>query len=314
MLALLISHTAASELVDFVAGLIYLPTVEIWRYNIASGLFLGLVMADPVGAIINRVQLVNVVVKFVLGFALGVIIQVSMVTPFAGGGMSRFLFLFIATLLVPVFYGLNKLKIYLAGNGTDITTEAAHISLWIMGWHDRLLIVAVMALSFLGFWLIAPEVQTTIICMAVVLVATTLYVIYVEVEEENPWLELLPEDAEQVAVTRIARKRFGYLAATVFPGAILLGAAMYVALQVLLVLFPNIASQLVGPVQTLRTIGIIAATGLGIVFFGMLSALGFGLAFVLLIGRVGNWTKSLVRDRCVRLVKVMCFRPIDRVT
>ncbi|MGB5556615.1 MAG: hypothetical protein WBN04_01245 [Paracoccaceae bacterium] len=314
MLALLISHTLASTLVDFAAGHFYLPLAELWRYNVASGLFLGLVLADPVGAIINRVPLRNVLVKFVLGFAAGVIIQVSLVTPLAGGGLSRFVFLFIATMLMPVFYSLNRMHAHLAANGSDVATEIAHYSLWIMGWPDRALIIVTMVLSFGGFWLFSPDLQTTIIFMGAILAATTLYVIYVRIEEENPWLDMLPEDAEQLAITRIARQRLAHLTATVLPGAFLLGAAMHVALNVLLTLFPNIASELVGPVETLRTVGIVAATGLGIVFFGMLSALGFGLALVLLIGRIGHWTQSLIRDRCLRLIKVMCFRPINRAT
>lgn len=314
MLALLISHIAGSVLIDFVARFINLSAIEIWRYNTASGLFLGLVMADPVGAIISRVPWRNVLIKFLFGFAIGVVIQVTLVTPFAGGGLSRFIFLFIATLLVPVIYSLNRLQSHLATHGSDIETELAHYALWLMYWPDRLLIVGIMVLSFAGFWLWSPNANTTIICMAGVLAATTFYVIRVHVEEEDPWLDLLPEDAEETAATQVAWERFSYLAATVFPGAFLLGAAMHVALNVLLVLFPNIAAQLVGPAEALRTVSIVAATGLGIVFFGMLAALGFGLAFVLLIGRIGKWSQAAVRDRCLRLIKVMCFRPINRAT
>lgn len=312
MLALLLSHTLASLLIDLISNHIYLPGVDLWRYNVASGLFLGLVLADPVGAVISRIPMRNVLVKFVLGFALGVIIQVTLVTPLAGGGLSRFVFLFIATLLVPVIYSLNKLKIRLAENGTDIASELAFYSLRILGLPDRALIILAMSLSFAGFGIFSPDPQTTIICMSAVLAATTLYVLYVHVEDEDPWLEFLPEEDESVAITVIAQERFAYLVATVLPGAFLLGATMHVALLVLLSLFPDLEGQLIGPLASVQTIGIVAATGLGIVFFGMLAALGFGLAFVLLIGRIANWTQSTVRDRCLRLIKVLCFHPIGR--
>ena len=311
MLALLLSHTLASLLVDFVAGYIYLPGVDLWRYNVASGLFLGLVLADPVGAIIGRVPLRNVLVMFVLGFALGVIIQITLVKPLAGDGLSRFVFLIIATLFVPVIYSLHRLRTYLSARGTDISSEVAYYGLRVMGLPDRMLIVLIMVLSFLGFWLFSPDPQTTIICMSAVLAATTLYVVYVQVEDEDPWLDILSKDGDTVTITQIASERLAYLIATVLPGAFLLGATMHVALLVLLSLFPNIAAQLIGPVETAQTISIVAATGLGIVFFGMLAALGFGLALVLLIGRLGNWTQTTVRDRCLRLIKVMCFRPIN---
>ncbi len=312
MLALLVSHTLASLIVDFAAAHIYLPSVEIWRYNTASGLFLGLVLADPVGAIIDRVPLRNVLIKFVLGFALGVIIQVALVTPFAGEGLSRFLFLFIATILVPVIIFISRLKITLAMRGTDLATEASLHALRVLGLSDRALIILLMVSTFAGFWLLSPDLQTTILCMAAVLAGTTLYVIFVHVDEEDPWDGLLPEDTVPVPATQAVRERLAYLGATIFPGAVLLGAAMHLALAVLLDLFPNVMSGFVGPVDTVRTLIIVAATGLGLVFFGMLAALGFGLAFVLLVGRAANWTKTTIRERCLRLVKVMCFRPIRR--
>lgn len=312
MLALLVSHAAASAIVEFVAGLVDLPLIEIWRNNTASGLFMGLVLADPVGAVITRNPWRKVVVKFVLGFALGVIIEVSLIRPFAGQGMSRFLFLFIATLLVPVIYSLNRMHIYLRDHDTDLQTEIARYGLWVMGWADRALIVVIMATSFAGFWLFSPQPLTTIICMALVLLLTTLYVIYARIEEDDPWLEILPEDLGGIALTELARDRLAHLASTLFPGAFLLGAAMHVAVYVLLTIFPNIGAQLNEPVDAIHAVAVVGATGLGIVFFSMLSALGFGLALILAIGRFGDWTQSRIRDRCLRLIKVMCFRPINR--
>ena len=309
MLALLVSHTLATMLLDTVAGIIYVPAIDLWRYNVASGLFLGLVLADPVGAIITRVPWRNVLVKFVLGFALGFIIQVSLVTPFAGGGLSRFVFLFIATLLVPVFYSLNQLHSYLARHDTDLKTEVADYALWLLWFPDRLLIIVLMILAFTGFWALSLDAQTTILIRAVILALTTLYVVVVRVEAPDPWESILPEDEP---LTALACARAYQLAVTLLPGALLLGASMHVAAEVLLTLFPNVAAQLVGPAETARTVGILAATGLGIVFFGMLAALGFGLGVLLLIGRIARWTQSTLRNRCLRLIKVMCFRPIDR--
>ncbi len=312
MLALLMSHTLASFAVDFAATRFYLPSIDLWRYNIASGLFLGLVLADPVGAVITRIALRNVVIKFALGFALGVIIQMTLVTPFAGGGLSRFVFLFIATLLVPVIYSLNRLHAFLAERGTDLSSEIAYYALRVMNLPDRGLIILIMTASFAGFWLFSPDPETTILCILAVLAMTTVYVICVHVEEEDPWEGLLPEDEEDVPITQIAAERLAYLTATIVPGAFLFGATMHVALLVLQTLFPDVGAKLMGPLATVQTVGAVAATALGIVFFGMLSALGFGLAFVLLVGRIGNWSQSAVRDRCLRLIKVLCFRPIDR--
>jgi hypothetical protein len=248
-------------------------------------------------------------VKFVLGFALGFIIQVSLVTPFAGGGMSRFVFLFIATLFVPIFCSLNQLRSYLARHDTDLKTEIADFALWLMWFPDRLIVITLMLAGFLGLWLFSPDIHTTILIMAVILAFTTLSVVFVQVELPDPWEELLPEDEP---LTALAMARAYQLLVTLMPGALLLGAAMHVAVLILLTLFPDFPAQMSAPAEAARMLGILAATGLGLVFFGMLAALGFGLGVLLVIGRLARWTQVTVRDRCLRLIKVMCFKPIDR--
>ncbi len=312
MLALLVSHAAASVLVDPAAQYFDMRLIDMWRNNTASGLFLGLVIADPVGAVIARRSWQSALMKFALGCVLGVILEITLVTPYAGQGMSRFVFLFIATLLVPVIYGLHRLQLYLRRHDTDLQTEIARIGLWIMGWADRALIVVIMVTSFAGFWLYSPEPRTTIVCMALVLLITTLYVIYAKVEEEDSWLALLPEEVGGRELTELAWDRLAYLANTLFPGALLLGAAMHLSVLLLLIIFPNIAAELTEPVDAIKAAAIIGATGLGIVFFSLLSALGFGLGLILAIGRISQWSQFRTRDRCLRLIRVMCFRPIDR--
>lgn len=311
LLALLLCTVMSEFLVELAAGLFHLTALDIWKGNIAAGLFLGIVIADPVGTYVRKSPPLHAVIRFGVGLIAGIFVQIAIVTPMAGGGMSRFVFLIFALFLVPLMFATHRVREYMDHNNIILKEEFSRPALWVMDLPVRLLIVGTMLISFTAFWKLGQSIQDTLHAMAIILVITTIYVTRISLEgpEVDPWEE---HEAEPIGSSdsQVAKGKFLQLLATFLPGAVLLGGVMRLAVEVVIDLYPNIGQNLNGPVEMLQSLGLIAISGLAVVLFGMLGALGFGFVSLLIIGRFANWNTDYIKECCVRLIKVMCFRPL----
>lgn len=288
--------------------------------SIAAGLFLAVAFSNLIGTIIRRASLRAAFIRFVLGFVLGWFIQVSVFTPMAGHGMSNFLFLLVAGAAVPVVYLAQHLRVFLNSHGFAAGDTFLQMVLRAFGLSDRAIFVSLMAVSSILFWLFAKNTNELLLGLAAVLaiLVTSVSLRKGKVNfEDDPeeaefqaWLDLEPE--EEPGPTDQAISRFKHVVQVLLPGAVMFGGMIRLAVEFLLYVFPDIHANFAAPMQTAQTIGIIAASGLAVIFFGMLTALGFGLASLQILGRIRNWTPAHLRDKCFYLVRLMYFRPIRR--
>lgn len=309
-LALLASNMLAAYATDLILLLFSLADPDIWKTNIAAGFFVGVVLADPVGFLIHKRPVKMALAKLLFGFFLGIAVQITFVMPLAGEAMSRFVFLILATLLLPVLFVIESYKDYLNARGISFGEVVAKQSLRVMNLPDRLLIVVTMAASFFAFWQYGNDVETAMIVIGSVLAVTTLFVAFfkTEPEPEEDWAIAAIEPSETASPEKRAIERAKELIVNVLPGAIILGGIMRIAVDVLLHVYPDVTLNTADPAEMAQTFGVVSAIGLGVVVFGMLAVLGFSLVSVLLIGRVGNWTTFRIRARCLQLIDVFCFR------
>lgn len=311
LLAFLASNMLASMTAELAFQHLALATSDIWKANLSAGFFVGFVLADPVGMLILKSPLKRAATKFVVGFLIGILMQVMVVMPLAGDGLSRYLLLIFAALLLPVLYCIDKLRIYLEARQIIIGDILARHGLRIMSWSDRGLIVTIMVFSFAVLWFFGSELRHVLIALAVILASTTIYVAFARPEEpiEDQWFYLGYESADQAPLQIQAITRLKQIARNLMPGAVLLGGITRIAAEVLLQVFPNMSVGVGGLVQLVNTLAMLVASGLGLVLFGMLCALGFGLGVITLLGKIGNWPGYRMKECNLRLIRVMCFRP-----
>jgi len=309
-LALLSSNMLAGYAVDMVGRLTVLSTPEIWKINGAAGFFVGVVLADPVGMLIQKRPVGLAIVKFILGFTLGMTIQTTFVMPLAGEGMSRYVFLILAALLLPILFVIESYKEYIRAHQISPGELIAKPVLRILNLPDRILFVFTMLISFAGFWCFGNDIRDVLVVIGSVLIGTALFVAFVKIESvpDLPWYYGEEDNPRTITLEEQAIGRLNLMFSTMLPGAVVLGGVMRIAVDVLLHIYPNIAYSTADPAETARVFGIVAASGLGFIVFGMLIALGFSLIWLLLIGRVGNWTTKRIRSRCLRLANIICFR------
>jgi len=131
--------------------------------------------------------------------------------------------------------------------------------------------------------------------------------------DDNPWYEVEPPDDVDMTSSQMATARFVELSKTLLPGALLLGGVTQLTARILQQIYPAMdIGSLADPVSAVMAICTIAASGLGVVLFGMVAALGCGLGFLLMIGRATRRSPDHIREGCWRLVRVLCFRPLRK--
>ncbi|MEE9428610.1 MAG: hypothetical protein V3V25_10725 [Paracoccaceae bacterium] len=291
------------------------------RINLTGGLFLGIVAANPVGVYIAKSNKRMAAIRFGLGFVAGVLIQVVLFTPFVGHGMSHMMFLMLAGLAVPSSLLLTDIRNCIANSEGSSKNSCGKILDKVLKSSDRLLFVGMMVLSFLSFWAVSANVAQVSVVIATVLIGLVTYVARREVDcdhDDDPedaeylaWLALDPEipveDAEQKTLENIKRIAF-----TLLPGAILFGGMTRLAQKFLGQIYPDLRMDFSHPLEALQNIGIVAASGLAAVFFGMMAILGFCILILRLVGAIQNWSSAHLRENYVYLTRLMYFRPASR--
>ena len=314
----------------WIAGLIFAPVAELskhfppegWRANIAAGLFMGIIFANPVGVLIAKTSIIRSALRLVLGIVVGMITQITIVAPFAGDGMSHFLFFILAVLAVPAFLLLRQVLNFLFGPEMTPTEAFSRIALWVLHLPDRIIFIILMSASFTVFWRYEVDTNHLLIGFAGALVLITSWVAYglrpapgapdPAKTDIEAWLELDPEAVAERLAAEKARTALNRLGRVVLPGAILLGGVTRLSADAMLRLYPSMSVHPGDPSATLRTIGIVAASGLGLIFVGMLVLLAFSLTLLFVIGRLRSWSAHTFRERSRILIAAMQFRSIRK--
>ncbi len=320
--ALIASVWLAGALVEQVSNLLSAPLGGTWRINIGAGLFLGTAFANPVGALIAKAHLRRSLGRFGIGFVVGFAVQWAIFTPYAGAGMSNYLFLLLAGLAVPTAILTDKMRRFLRARDINLGDRLIGAALGILNLPERLLFITLMGASFALFWRYAQTPTQLVLALgAVLVVVTTATALRANADDfgEDPedaehraWLDLVPEDDLDHGPGAQLLERLKHLLGGLLPGAVLFGGMTRLAVEYLIAVYPNLHASLSGPQASVQTVAIVAATGLAAVFFGMMAALGVALSVLRLIGRARQWSPAHLRESSVRLIRVMYFRPMTR--
>ncbi|MGJ8583268.1 MAG: hypothetical protein ACSHXD_04175 [Marinosulfonomonas sp.] len=324
ILALLSSSWIAQIFVAQLARVFPMAPGANLQIDIAAGLFFAISFANPFGTLIHKTPIKRSLAFMVLGFAFGYFAQHLYFTPLAGAGLSTFLHLLLVTLVLPVVAGIRHIGLLLEAEGIEPKTALAEGVLMIAQLPDRLLFIILMALSFAAFWRFTDTTAEVLMALGVVLTVLTVLIAARKWETEAPeeefspdfqaWLDMEPEDPEITNndITGWALAETKKLARTILPGAILFGGMTRLAVDLLIWLYPNLHTSLENPEEKLQTLGILAASGLGLVLLGMVVSLGFSFMLLQLIGRIGNWSDTHLRENCYQLLRTLYFRPMRR--
>ena len=113
ILALLGSTMLASLVTPYFVGWFNLQNSDTWFNNITAGFFAAVVCANPVGLLIARNSIWRAGAKFLIGFLGGFLLQMTIIQPLAGAGVSRFIFLILAVMVLPIMYLASQISDYL---------------------------------------------------------------------------------------------------------------------------------------------------------------------------------------------------------
>ena len=321
VLALFVSNGLGAQAVTLLSGFFRVGDPEAWQGGITAGLFFGLSLANPVGTIQARGSGLRAVGRFMAGVLAGAGLHAGVLLPLAGDeGLAGYLLLLLALVLGPLALLAGLLRAAMARRGISLSRGVANATLRVLNLPDRLLFILLMGTSFTIFWQFANDMGRLLLGIGLVLAAMTASVAIRIARDEarrregafHEWLELEPLDpAEETPQVR-ALKGLRALALSFLPGAVLFGAMTRVAVEILLTIRPGIPAGMNDPAEALRTVGIVAASGLGLVFFGMLAALGFCLGLLMVLGRLRGWPQRFRRESALRLIRLMYFRPMKR--
>ncbi len=323
-LALIASGWLARSFIDLFLAVSSLELSTEWRVNMAAGLFLGITFSNIVGSLIAKANFRRSAIRFAIGFAIGVLTQFVVFTPFAGHGMSNFLFLLLAGIMVPIVLMVDRVRVFLDSNDIVPAEKLAKLVIRVLSWSTRLLFVLMMGISFFLFWVYATNIGQVLTVLAGVLLMLTISVSLREVEEddedEDPeeaerriWLALEPEEVVYVGIVEQSKGMLRKLLLNLLPAAVLFGGMIQLAIEFLTVVYPNIQANFGDPLSMLQTAGVVAASGLAVIFFGMMTALGICLAVLRIVGYVKNWSDGHMRENYIYLVRLMYFRPMKRM-
>lgn len=320
--ALVVSSFLAGALADQLVRFSPAYATPIWHSALAAGLFIAISYCNPVGTYISKGSLSRAVLRLGIGFVAGLALQILFIAPVAGTGMSQIILLLVAGLAVPVAAMFRQIRTLIQGQELVPTERVSNTLLRVVSWPDRIQFVVLMGISFFLFWRFAETPNQIMWVLAGVLIALTLWVTMRQVPdmyagtdpeeaERRAWLELDPVDDTSGPVGAIVN-RLKTLGHRVLPGAILFAGVTRLAVDFLLVVYPDLSIDIADPVAAAQSIGIVAASGLGVIFFGMMAALGFCLLLTQLIGRIKGWSAAHLRENYVQLIRAMYFRPMDQ--
>lgn len=322
ILALLSSPWIAQFAFEQLSRMIPLPTTTNLQTNVSSALFFGISFANPFGTAVYRLPIKRSLAWLCIGLVFGYVSQHYYFTPLAGEDLSTFLHLLLVAVVPTLVMGYEKLELALDAQGIDLKVGIAERVFAFTQWPDRVLFILLMGFSFAIFWRLTNSTQDILIALATVLTVLTIGIAARkwEIEEAEDdfspdfqaWLDLEPEEQPSLDVVASAKTELLRLARTILPGAILFGGMTRLAVELLPWFYPNLRASLNNPDEMWQTLGIIAASGLGLVFFGIIASLGFSLVLLQLIARLGNWSQMHLRESCYQLLRTLYFRPMRR--
>ncbi|MBV1867885.1 MAG: hypothetical protein KUG69_08270 [Marinosulfonomonas sp.] len=323
VMALIASGWIAVWLLLPFSGFLSDSLLLLWRGILASGFFFAISIGDPIGTVMDKSSWRHMLKRFGGGFLFGVAAYLLILAPLAGAGMSTFLQLILVVLYLPARALIQKFTNVIGDHAAGSTDGLATALLSFARWPDRFLFVMFMSVSFAVFWTYTATLQVTLVMLMVWLTLITAVIAtraYSE-DELSPkeadfqaWLAL--DDADSKAEQPISRavEELGKIIRVVVPGAVLFGGMTCFAVQALLAWTPEIANSLTETDELARSVGIIAASVLGIVFGTMIMGLVFGLVLLQITAKMLNWSVYHHRENCFHLLRAMRFRPLQRAS
>ena len=321
ILALIASGWLAGLLVGPVAVFSGQAASETARANIAAGLFLGTVAANPFNAIAAGRGIWHIGLRAVLGFIGGMFVQIWVFTPFTGDGMSNYMLLLLAGLAIPAAIIKGWAHTWLTRRGLTQAARTSRLVSGFLNWSDRSMFVLLMGMSFAGFAVLATAVVQILLALGLVLSAMVIWIARAEVVCERAedlveadlqvWLALDPEkpaiDAKRDGFANL--KDIGF---RLLPGAFLIGGTMQLAVYVVSAALPVAAVGLADPAQVAQYVAVFAASALLAVLVGMFGALGIGLAALRAVAWSQKWSAAHLREKYLNMIRLMYFCPIKR--
>lgn len=321
-LALMTSPWLADVFVSQLNRFLPLENAQIWRVNTAAALFFGISFANPVGILISKTPVKRALWFLLVGSIFGIVIQMTIISPLVGDGLSNFVRLLVVGSVVPFAILYRQVNGFFIARGFDLKGALAKRVLAFTEWPDRLIFILLMSGSFSVFWHLAETTEQVLIALASVLTILTGAIALRRTKDDEmddeihpdfqEWLDMEPEEPHSANLTELAWEEARRVLRTMLPGAILFGGMIRLSVIILIQIYPDLQIDMQNPVQLWQTVGIVAASGLGLVLLGMLLSLGFSLMLLQLIGRVRNWTNTHLRENCFHLLRMLYFRPMKR--
>jgi len=321
ILALIISSRLAGVLVEQIAAFSDNSLSASWHANMTAGLFLGIVAANPFNALSSGSAIWWVCLKLGAGFVMGLLIQIWVFTPFTGDGMSNYLFLLLASLGIPAMMLKGWVHSFMMRRGLVPEMPTSKLVSGFLNWSDRSVFVFLMGLSYAGFIVYAAAAAQVVGVLIFLLGAMVITIARreptFEVAEDlveadlKIWLELDPEKPT-IDIRRDVTAKLIDILSKLLPGAIVFGAMMYLAVQLVGTTYPDAVIASTDPFQSVRTLAMMAASGVAALLVGVMGILGICLAVLRVTAWVQNWSPADRREKYIDMIRLMYFRPISR--
>jgi len=270
--------------------------------NLTSALFLGVVLADPVGAWLRKRSLKRTIAKACIGISLGGFLQHYLVTPIAGTAVSQMIFLLLTLALLPILIGMQALERMLLKRGIVVSEILARGLIFLVRSPWPVPATIALVLTWLGFRAVNMPLTSTL-----VLFVGALYLLFSRalrapvIEDGAPDEEAAPHDPGEAP-----RQFASYFDLAMFelrqfigitgPSVLLLASLAWGAWAHFATLVPLVGAL---PAPLTALLGLVA---------GFAAAAGYGVAMLALAGLLGRWPRGDLGIRAHYLVRMMTTR------
>ena len=314
VLALLISRPAGYFLYSQIADIFRTPLAEAWSSYFATAFFVATVAASPARVWLVRAPVSAALIRFGAGFGAGIVLQKYLIAPVAGQTTATFILLLLAAMIMPFLVTFDRCRACVQGRRSALREDILNVILKMVNIPNRVVFVVLMAFAFLGFLtFVHTLLATALVIVAMLAIVTTVVALrHSEHDKKSAqselerWKEL--DEAREIKASTGLRilVRLRNIGLGLLPGAVLFAGMIRLSIVFLGVVYPNMAVAF----GSLTGMAILVVSGLAVVFFGMMAALGFALVAMRIIGYARNWTPAHIRENYARLVRMLYFRPM----
>jgi len=300
-LATLLSTPLAGVLTDMGESITGAQADAALRSLLGMSLFLGLTLADPLGAVLERQTLRRVVLRFCIGASLGGAVYNEFITPIAAGSGVLRAFLFLPLLLIPALYATTLIDCDDVGRKCGLIEQCRRALSEFLDLAGPLVLLLAYAISAGAYWLIHPETMATGVIVLLLLGAMIVQVLICQTPEDVD----ADEDPAPSTSLRQAFGRFFMILIDVIPGAMFMIGLVTLTMQILLPIVPDLHAVVIAPAATLLQLAGSILIGVLLIPGGMFGSVLLGTLAIVRIARERGWGDVEILRRRQKLVMML---------